>query len=138
MVPYWSSHLEGAASERIVPSGHGSHKHPEGVEELVRILHEHLAAAGWPAVVRQAVHDLASRLGVDPGEIELRSFEEVTWPDASAGCPEPGMMYAQVLTKGSRIGLTAEEQSFTYHAAEGREPFLCEEKPNREPGVGER
>jgi hypothetical protein len=42
VVPYWSSHLEGAASEKIVPSPHPSHKNPEGVDELVRILHLHL------------------------------------------------------------------------------------------------
>ena len=42
VVPYWSSHLDGATSEKIVPSGHGSHKDPEGVGELARILHEHL------------------------------------------------------------------------------------------------
>lgn len=39
---YWSSHLEGAASEKIVPSGHGSHRNPEGIAEIVRILHLHL------------------------------------------------------------------------------------------------
>ena len=42
VVAYWSSHLDGAASQKIVPSGHGSHKNPEGVAELVRILHLHL------------------------------------------------------------------------------------------------
>ncbi len=42
VVPYWSSHLDGAASEKIVPSAHPSHKNPEGVAELVRILHLHL------------------------------------------------------------------------------------------------
>jgi len=42
VVPYWSSHLDEAASEKIVPSAHPSHKNPEGVEELVRILHLHL------------------------------------------------------------------------------------------------
>lgn len=42
VVAYWSSHLPTAASERIVPSGHGSHQHPEGIEELRRILHLHL------------------------------------------------------------------------------------------------
>jgi hypothetical protein len=31
-----------AASEKIVPSGHSSHKNPEGVAELVRIVHLHL------------------------------------------------------------------------------------------------
>lgn len=42
VVPYWSSHFAGAASEKIVPSGHGSHAHPEGIEEVRRILKLHL------------------------------------------------------------------------------------------------
>jgi pimeloyl-ACP methyl ester carboxylesterase len=42
VVAYWSSHLKGAVSERIVPSGHGSHEHPEGIEEARRILLQHL------------------------------------------------------------------------------------------------
>jgi pimeloyl-ACP methyl ester carboxylesterase len=42
IVAYWSSHLEGAASETIVPSGHGTYKDPQGIAELQRILHEHL------------------------------------------------------------------------------------------------
>ena len=42
LVPYWSSHLEGAASETIVPSNHSVHHDPEGVEELRRILLLHL------------------------------------------------------------------------------------------------
>ena len=42
VVAYWSSHLDGAVSEKIVPSGHGSHENPEGIEEARRILHLHL------------------------------------------------------------------------------------------------
>jgi pimeloyl-ACP methyl ester carboxylesterase len=38
VVPYWSSHLEGAKSNRVVPSGHGAHEHPEGIDEVRRIL----------------------------------------------------------------------------------------------------
>jgi len=38
VVPYWSSHLAGAASEKIVPSGHSAHQNPEGIEEVQRIL----------------------------------------------------------------------------------------------------
>jgi pimeloyl-ACP methyl ester carboxylesterase len=41
VVPYWSSRLEGAQSEKIVPSGHGAHEHPEGIAELARILKAH-------------------------------------------------------------------------------------------------
>ncbi len=41
VVPYWSSHLEGAVSEKIVPSHHGAHQHPEGIREVQRILRLH-------------------------------------------------------------------------------------------------
>ncbi|MEI8294269.1 MAG: alpha/beta hydrolase [bacterium] len=42
IVPYWSSHLSEAASEKIVPSGHGANENPEGIEEIRRILRLHL------------------------------------------------------------------------------------------------
>jgi hypothetical protein len=38
VVPYWSSHLDGAESERIVPSDHGLHQNKKGMEEADRIL----------------------------------------------------------------------------------------------------
>jgi pimeloyl-ACP methyl ester carboxylesterase len=37
-VPYWSSHMETAESELIVPSRHGVHKHPQAIAEVERIL----------------------------------------------------------------------------------------------------
>jgi len=38
VVAYWSSHMEGAASEKIVPSDHGAHQNPEAIQEVKRIL----------------------------------------------------------------------------------------------------
>jgi len=38
VVEYRSSHLDGAKSEKIVPSGHSAHTNPEAIEELRRIL----------------------------------------------------------------------------------------------------
>jgi pimeloyl-ACP methyl ester carboxylesterase len=38
VVPYWSSHMDGAESERIVPSGHGAHQDPRAIAEVLRIL----------------------------------------------------------------------------------------------------
>jgi hypothetical protein len=38
VVPYWNSHLDGAQSEKIVPSDHGSHQNSQGMEEIDRIL----------------------------------------------------------------------------------------------------
>jgi triacylglycerol esterase/lipase EstA (alpha/beta hydrolase family) len=44
IVPYESSHLDGAISEKIVHSGHSAHNHPLAVLEVQRILLEHLVA----------------------------------------------------------------------------------------------
>lgn len=42
IVPYWSSHLHGAESELIVPSGHWSNRDPQAIAEVKRILLRHL------------------------------------------------------------------------------------------------
>jgi pimeloyl-ACP methyl ester carboxylesterase len=42
VVAYWSSHLDGAKSETIVPGPHGSAELPETIAELDRILRSHL------------------------------------------------------------------------------------------------
>ena len=42
VVRYQSAHIEGAASEKIVRSGHSAQSHPETIEEIKRILAEHL------------------------------------------------------------------------------------------------
>lgn len=42
VVKYNSSHIDGAASEKIIPSNHSSHVHPVAVKELDRILMKHL------------------------------------------------------------------------------------------------
>jgi hypothetical protein len=39
VVPYWSSHLDGAQSEVIVRSGHAVLTSPDAVRETIRILH---------------------------------------------------------------------------------------------------
>jgi hypothetical protein len=39
-----SAHLEGVESEKIVGSGHSTQSHPETIEEVRRILREHIGA----------------------------------------------------------------------------------------------
>jgi hypothetical protein len=41
VVPYWSSHLEGAKSELVVPSNHSAHQNAQAIAEVRRILHLH-------------------------------------------------------------------------------------------------
>ena len=56
VVPYWSSHLDGAKSECIVPGPHGSCELPQTITELDRILRLNLGLRGAStATVAQAV-----------------------------------------------------------------------------------
>ena len=66
-----------------------------------------------------AVADLAARLSVNPAAITVQVVEPIEWPDASLGCPQPGMMYAQVVTPGYRIVLEVNGKSYEYHAGGG-------------------
>jgi pimeloyl-ACP methyl ester carboxylesterase len=38
VVPYWSSHMNGAKSEDIVPSDHNAHQNPQAIEDVRHIL----------------------------------------------------------------------------------------------------
>jgi hypothetical protein len=76
-------------------------------------------------VVAAAIDDLARRLGAPPEDIEVLSAEEVTWPDGSLGCPEPGMSYTQALVNGAKVVLRYEDRVYVYHAGADAKPFLC-------------
>lgn len=78
--------------------------------------------------IQKAVADLAKRLEVDAASIEVVHAERVVWPDASLGCPQPGMAYTQVQQDGYVIRLAQEEQLYSYHGGGRRGPFLCEKK----------
>ena len=41
VVPYWSSHLDGAQSELVVPSAHPAHQNSQAIAEVRRILRDH-------------------------------------------------------------------------------------------------
>jgi len=81
---------------------------------------------GLQPLVDQAIADLAQRLSIDRETIAVVSAQSVVWSDRSLGCPQPGMMYPQVLAEGFRLELRAGDQAYAYHGGEGREPFLCE------------
>jgi hypothetical protein len=81
---------------------------------------------GMQSLIDAATADLMKRLSVTRDAIEVVSAQSVVWPDGGLGCPQPGMMYPQVLSEGYRIELRAQNQSYAYHGGEGRGPFLCE------------
>ncbi|MGH8959168.1 MAG: hypothetical protein ACRDVK_10915 [Acidimicrobiia bacterium] len=77
-------------------------------------------------LVHRALLDLARRLKVAEDQIEVLEVEQVSWPDGSLGCPQPGQMHTQALVEGHRIVLGHGERVFLYHSGGDVPPFLCE------------
>lgn len=53
VVPYWSSHLDGAVSEKVVHAGHSVQETPQAVIELKRILREDIRERAAPVAMQQ-------------------------------------------------------------------------------------
>lgn len=69
--------------------------------------------------------DAARRTGAAADAVRVLSVQPVTWPDASIGCPQPGMAYAQVLVPGWLVRLEAGGRPFGYHAARAGRWVMC-------------
>jgi hypothetical protein len=88
---------------------------------------------GLETFIRKAKEDLSQRFSIEAEQIEVLEARSVVWPDTSMGCPQPGMMYTQVLQDGVRIHLKAGDQVYAYHGGGARDLFLCEQ-PGKTPG----
>jgi len=77
-------------------------------------------------LVEKAKADLAERLSIPAEKINPVETKAVIWPDSSLGCPQPGMVYAQVQVEGLLIRLGVGKEIYFYHSGEGEDPFLCE------------
>jgi hypothetical protein len=77
-------------------------------------------------LVDQAVADLATRLKIDASSIVTVSAQAMEWPDGSLGCPQPGMLYTQVMVDGALIQLSVDGTSYSYHSGASGAPFLCQ------------
>ncbi|MEX1003793.1 MAG: hypothetical protein WD156_00315 [Acidimicrobiia bacterium] len=82
-----------------------------------------------PSLIQSVIADLATREGVEPGEVGLLSTGSVDWPDASLGCPVAGVSYMQVVTPGYQIILGIGEKTFDYRAIVNGSFRLCRNPP---------
>ncbi len=95
---------------------------------LVAALLPRAARAQTPPGLEAALADLSARVGrpVTLADLQSWSFEVKVFPDASLGCPQPGQMYAQVLTNGTQFILSYQGTSYDYRvSADGRIVVLC-------------
>ncbi len=103
--------LAGAACGAIAPATTPTPTVPPGAED----------------VVKAALRDLADRIKIASADIRVKEVQAVEWPSTALGCPQPGMMYAQVITPGYKIILTAGGKDYAYHSDKSRVVF-CPDK----------
>ena len=77
-------------------------------------------------LAQKAVADLSERLDIDPDQIAVIEAQAVDWPDSSLGCPQEGMMYAQVETAGFIVSLETNDNLYVYHTDTKENVVLCE------------
>jgi len=75
-------------------------------------------------LIETAISDLSTKLNINPSSIKVMSVTEHDWGDTSLGCPEKGKMYAQVITPGFIITLSANGDEYIYHAG-GKSVVTC-------------
>ena len=63
-----------------------------------------------------AANYLAGKLDVAANDLTLVRSNATEWPDASLGCPKPGMMYAQAITPGYQITFEHDGSNYAVHA----------------------
>ncbi|HYK19524.1 MAG TPA: hypothetical protein VEV42_02245 [Pyrinomonadaceae bacterium] len=68
------------------------------------------------SAVENARKDLAKRLKVDPSDVKERAVEDADFPDMSLGAAEDDEMSGQMITRGWRIRLEAQGQTYEYRA----------------------
>jgi hypothetical protein len=68
---------------------------------------------------------IAEDLGVLPETVQVISMEPRNWPDSSLGCPQPDMLYAQVVTPGYLVLVDVSGERIEYHTDERGTVVRC-------------
>ena len=66
--------------------------------------------------VENARNDLAKRLKIDAADVKEHSVEDADFPDMALGTAEDGEMSGMMITRGWRIKLEAQGQTYEYRA----------------------
>lgn len=77
-------------------------------------------------IAGKAIDLLTNTLNVSPDEIKIHSIQQVSWPDASLGCPQPGEMYAQVITPGYLVAAEVDGKPQQIHLNADGEGRVCD------------
>lgn len=79
----------------------------------------------------RAAQEAAAAANVAVEQVTIVRAQAANWPTPALGCPDPDMMYTQVITPGYWLVLRAGDQEFDFRASERGALQLCP------PGQGE-
>lgn len=78
---------------------------------------------------------VSEQSGLTLEALRVVSVEEVEWPDSSLGCPQPGMMYAQVITPGFRVVVESTSgETFDVHLSQSGGGVVCTSRTGTDRG----
>lgn len=78
-------------------------------------------------VLDDVLRDAEGRTGVELEKLRITDVEQSQWPDASLGCPQPGRVYAQVVSTGNRVVVNAGDQTIEYRVSTSGDFWPCDE-----------
>ncbi|MBI3958511.1 MAG: hypothetical protein HY328_06855 [Chloroflexi bacterium] len=77
-----------------------------------------MTVGGSPTkLIERAKAEAATLARSSAESVQVVSVEGVDWSDSSLGCPQAGMMYAQVITPGYKIVLESGGRTYEFHTA---------------------
>jgi rubrerythrin len=80
---------------------------------------------GTPAETASLITAIAADMRVPPESVQVISIEPRDWPDSSLGCPQPDMLYAQVITPGYLVLVEFSGERIEYHTDERGTVVRC-------------
>ncbi len=103
---------------------------PDATTPLVSITPVPANVTSVPQGILDAVlADAAARTGVAAEDITVVEATAVTWPNGALGCPQPGMMYTEMIVQGYQVIVEAGGERLDYRIGSGGTPSLCENPP---------
>ncbi|MCA1644491.1 MAG: hypothetical protein LC797_03155 [Chloroflexi bacterium] len=79
-------------------------------------------------LVEAALRDAAAHLGISAADLHVDQVDARQWGDSSLGCPQPGLMYSQIVTPGFVIIISGAGKQLEYHSDTRGPVVLCQER----------
>ncbi len=87
-------------------------------------------------LVSAANEIVRAQLGQEVAALRVVEAREVNWASGALGCPNPGSIYIDVVTRGYLVVIEADGKTFHLHAGRAGKPFVCPEGRREPPLAG--